>query len=404
MRDLFLRFRVLAMLLAALGLFGGFSGAASAQEGDAEGDLYLVTFLCENIEDDSFSVTEPLGGAVPTVVQEEGCSLGDASFVVTDASDATADAATGSEGEVSITGLAVGEGSIVEQETGLEAAFTIAADEITVVVFFNQVEATDDGTPTDPVAEGEGDLQIVKFFCANIEGDFFSVTAPFGAAAGEGDIDLDESGCEPGDASFEVTDSEGATADVATGSDGEVSLTGLAVGEGSVVEQETGIEATFTIEEDALTVVTFFNEVEATGGESVSPPPADDGVDPVDPVDPVNPVDTFDDLDCVVDVTPAQAQAILNADRSDPNDFDRDGDGEACETDDLISTVSTDGTVGTVSTVDGLAVVDGTTIATLPSTGQGNAGGNGGTIVLLLSALSLVTLVGGFAWRQRRTA
>ncbi len=177
----------------------------------------------------------------------------------------------------------------------------------------------------------------------------------------------------------------------------------MAAGEGSVVEQETGIEATFTIEEDALTVVTFFNEVEATGGEPVSPTPEDVDGDPVDPVDPVG---TGDVLNCG-DIPDAEAQAMLEADPSDPNVFDGDNDGIACNGDDFVSTggtISTGGTVSTVSTVDGLAVVDGTTIATLPSTGQGNAGGNGGTIVLLLSALSLVTLVGGFAWRQRRTA
>ena len=40
----------------------------------------------------------------------------------------------------------------------------------------------------------------------------------------------------------------------------------------------------------------------------------------------------------------------------------------------------------------------------LPSTGQGGDGGvNGSVLVLVFGTISMVTLVGGFAWRQRRT-
>lgn len=39
---------------------------------------------------------------------------------------------------------------------------------------------------------------------------------------------------------------------------------------------------------------------------------------------------TSGDVNCD-DVTDAEAQAILEADPSDPNDLDRDGDGDACE-------------------------------------------------------------------------
>ena len=37
------------------------------------------------------------------------------------------------------------------------------------------------------------------------------------------------------------------------------------------------------------------------------------------------------DLDCSDFATRAEAQAVLDADRSDPNGLDRDGDGVACE-------------------------------------------------------------------------
>jgi hypothetical protein len=43
-------------------------------------------------------------------------------------------------------------------------------------------------------------------------------------------------------------------------------------------------------------------------------------------------------------------------------------------------------------------------VSSLPSTGQGSNSSDSSTIVLILGAMSLVALAGGFAWRQRRTA
>jgi len=43
-------------------------------------------------------------------------------------------------------------------------------------------------------------------------------------------------------------------------------------------------------------------------------------------------------------------------------------------------------------------------VSSLPSTGQGSSSSDSGTIVLILGAMSLIALAGGFAWRQRRTA
>jgi excalibur calcium-binding domain-containing protein len=49
------------------------------------------------------------------------------------------------------------------------------------------------------------------------------------------------------------------------------------------------------------------------------------------------------DIDCN-EVTQAQAQAIFNRDRSDPNDLDRDGDGIACEPNEGVAGISTNRT------------------------------------------------------------
>lgn len=43
-------------------------------------------------------------------------------------------------------------------------------------------------------------------------------------------------------------------------------------------------------------------------------------------------------------------------------------------------------------------------VSSLPSTGQGSSSSDSSTLVLILGAMSLVALAGGFAWRQRRTA
>lgn len=43
-------------------------------------------------------------------------------------------------------------------------------------------------------------------------------------------------------------------------------------------------------------------------------------------------------------------------------------------------------------------------VSSLPSTGQGSNSSDSSTLVLILGAMSLVALAGGFAWRQRRTA
>ena len=100
----------------------------------------------------------------------------------------------------------------------------------------------------------------------------------------------------------------------------------------------------------------------------------------------------------------------INGEEPGPTDPPTDDDGTPVEQpshkpiddDDGVDVVDTSDTVDTGE--DAVVAVDGGTVTTLPTTGQGNASGNGGTVVLLLSALSVIALAGAFAWRQRRAA
>jgi hypothetical protein len=95
------------------------------------------------------------------------------------------------------------------------------------------------------------------------------------------------------------------------------------------------------------------------------------------------------DRDCADFATQAEAQAVLDADRSDPNGLDDDNDGIACET--LPGGPSSGGQVaasprGGVAAGDGSAAADDDT-----------------ALPYLLGGLSLVA-AGGAAYAARRTA
>lgn len=89
-----------------------------------------------------------------------------------------------------------------------------------------------------------------------------------------------------------------------------------------------------------------------------------------------------------VNLTTAEAQALLDADPSDPNDLDRDGDGIACE--DGESTTTTSGTVRTAPVVRSSPV----SVTALPSTGEGTANGAplGEFAFWLVAALAVIAL------------
>ncbi|WP_060710916.1 hypothetical protein [Pseudonocardia sp. HH130629-09] len=96
------------------------------------------------------------------------------------------------------------------------------------------------------------------------------------------------------------------------------------------------------------------------------------------------------DLDCV-DLSRAQAQAVLAADPSDPNNLDRDGDGRACEGPDLVAAAGT----GQVRAVPGGGVEAGD--------GSGGAGVDPTVFLLFGTGAVLAAGAGVVVWSGRRT-
>lgn len=82
-----------------------------------------------------------------------------------------------------------------------------------------------------------------------------------------------------------------------------------------------------------------------------------------------------------------------------------DGDKDTESPDDAEDSASDSGSdTGSDSGSDSGTSGGGGKVSSLPSTGQGSSSSDSGTIVLILGAMSLIALAGGFAWRQRRTA
>ncbi|WP_224389699.1 calcium-binding protein [Pseudonocardia sp. ICBG1293] len=96
------------------------------------------------------------------------------------------------------------------------------------------------------------------------------------------------------------------------------------------------------------------------------------------------------DLDCI-DLSRAQAQAVLDADPSDPNDLDRDDDGRACEGSDLVAAAGT----GQVRTVPGGGVEAGD--------GSGGAGVDPTAFLLGGAGAVLAAGAGVVVWSGRRS-
>ncbi|MCW2677503.1 MAG: uncharacterized protein JWR70_2543 [Modestobacter sp.] len=102
------------------------------------------------------------------------------------------------------------------------------------------------------------------------------------------------------------------------------------------------------------------------------------------------------DLNCSDFTTQAEAQAVLDQDRSDPNGLDRDKDGIACET--LASGGSAeDGTVtGTSSQVSSRP-------AGAVAAGDGSSSSEGSVLPYVLGGVAL-TAAGGAAVAARRSS
>ena len=102
------------------------------------------------------------------------------------------------------------------------------------------------------------------------------------------------------------------------------------------------------------------------------------------------------DLDCNNFATQAEAQAVYNADPSDPNRLDQDNDGIACETRPGGGTTTEDDTVFTASTQ----------VSTQPAgavaAGDGSSTEDSSALTYVLGGLALAG-AGGAAVAARRT-
>ena len=94
------------------------------------------------------------------------------------------------------------------------------------------------------------------------------------------------------------------------------------------------------------------------------------------------------DLDCGNFATQEEAQAVLDADPSDPNGLDADNDGVACE--DLPS-----GGGGTT----GGGATDGGPVTSIPNTGSGVLAASGGTTSSVFGAAALLLALAALGLR-----
>jgi hypothetical protein len=102
------------------------------------------------------------------------------------------------------------------------------------------------------------------------------------------------------------------------------------------------------------------------------------------------------DLNCSDFATQAEAQAVYNADPSDPNNLDRDKDGIACET------LPGGGTTSEDDTVLGSRQVSTRPVGAV-APGDGSSSGNGSALPYVLGGVALAG-ASGTALAARRSA
>lgn len=215
--------------------------------------------------------------------------------------------------------------------------------------------------PVRPVDERpeEGVLHIIHLRCTAIEGNFSAVIGPLETGAPP----ADDATCQRGGASFLVTDAAAEAAVADAGADGEVRLSGLAIGKGMVIETATGNAVTFDIAPDTQTVVTFWTQVNAQG-QAAKP----------------------------ISASAAGANAGAGGDL---------GGVAAGQGGDVVDVVQPAlAAIGEPTAAPPVAI-DAARVTTLPATGEGNAGGNGDTLVLFVG-LGVLILLSVFASTRRK--
>jgi len=183
---------------------------------------------------------------------DEGCWTEDVSFTITGGDlDGPINVSTGDDGSIEIS-LRESENAylITEDKTGESAEFFVEDGALTAIVVINLVEQEED----------TGLLKVIKLFC---EGEAASVE--FSVEGGDVPVPA-ISGCEVGDATFELGDET-----FSIGADG-IALLVVEVGEYSFAEvapNEAEYDGTIVVEEGEITtviVINTFDEGEEGGG------------------------------------------------------------------------------------------------------------------------------------------
>lgn len=108
------------------------------------------------------------------------------------------------------------------------------------------------------------------------------------------------------------------------------------------------------------------------------------------------------DYDCPDFVSQADAQAVYNADPSDPNQLDRDNDAQACEDHDYVANPGTVTSAMALGTTTG-----GGQVATRPAgavaAGDGSSSDEASALPYVLGGVAL-TAAGGAAFAARRSS
>jgi MYXO-CTERM domain-containing protein len=357
-----LRLRVLGILLLALGLFGGTVASASAAPAtppadSGVGSVSIAAFWSEQV-------------AVPTLTEGSASATGDAGigagfveatfsiYINEDTSSNAFATVTTSGGDAKvIDGVPVGDHTLTfDGAEGYDSPYsyswTITVTEgygtfLTVLVPWGEAPGFSD----------TGSLVLSSYAADQVTEAQYLVSAPINVlpqspeefpATADGDYDLPYAGAYTVDREFYILLNEDANSvpiwmQTIGGTDLE---DGLPEGTHSLVDAQSGLATAFSIEQGSVTtVVAVFPEGFGDTG------------------------DWDDDPD---------TESPDGGAGEDDGDDDGSDDGD-----------------------DGAAGGD---VTKLPSTGQTGNGSDSSTLVLILGAMSLVALAGGFAWRQRRTA
>jgi hypothetical protein len=361
-----LRLRVLGILLLALGLFGGTVATASADDATPPADSSVGSLSVAAFTSDQVSVPTITEGYA-TADNEGGAGFTEASFELYINGDTSSDSwwtFTTTDGNAQVNDFVpVGVHTLILTDSSWDSPYSYAWD---VEVFAGTGTFVTVLIPSGetPGISNSGSLVLSSYGADQVGNTKFLVSDPINIAPqapidqnlgfAEDDLaDAGYAGAYTVDRQFLIYvngDTNSAALSLQT-IGGTALYDNLPAGTHVLADAQTGESISFTIASGSVTtVVAVFPEGYGDTGEpgdrDVDAPGADD-------------------------------------DGADTGDDNGDGDDDGGKADG-------GNTGGGVSK--------------LPSTGQGGNSTDSSAIVMILGAMSLVALAGGFAWRQRRTA